>query len=189
MQRKLPSLITTLLVVVTAFAVVGCGGGSDSSESSTAAESSTVAEGSSKSEGSAGGGGHLTTSSLSKAEFTKRVNAICVKRRKSRTAAFEAYLEKHPPPKTGGKMDFNGFVKAIKVSFPPGMEAQVAEIRKLGAPEGDEATLEAFLTELERSVEAARKLKDVNSESSFDRRFSNAGVSAKKYGIDECAVG
>jgi len=168
---RLKQLAALLLTLVIAALAVGCGG----DDSSDAADADSSSESNST----------FTTSSLNKDQYIKRVNAICVKAREDRLEAFEAYLKDEPAKSPEDDV----LAVAIKETFPERMEEQVAEIRELGVPEGDAAEVQGFLVAFENSAEDASAMTDLDSKAPFDKSFSKAGVLAKEYGIDECAVG
>jgi len=190
-------------------ALGGCGGG-DSSSATTGEATGTATEGESggssgkggtppangpgssdkpgASSGSGGssGKGAAPSGGLSKAEFVKRANAICEKQKKQSLAKMGAYVKKHK----GGSGGANAalIVEAVKAVFLPGLETQVEEIRALGAPPGDEAQVEGFLSALEEGVEGASEASG-SPTAAFGKSFARSAKLAREYGIDGCAYG
>lgn len=145
-----------------------------------------------KSSGSSGRGGGSSGKSatpsggLSKAEFVKRANAICEKGKKQSLAKMAAYVKNE---KGGsGQPSPALLVKAVKAVFIPGVETQIEEIRALGAPPGDEETVEAFLASLEEGV-AAGEASGGSAAAAFGQSFKRSAKLAREYGLDGCAYG
>jgi hypothetical protein len=147
----LTARLTLLLVGALAIAalVAGCGGGNDSSSSTTVA-----------------------TSSLSKAQFVKKANAICEQGR----TKFVNYLSKEV-----------ALPEAIVDVVAPTLEEVTSEIRELGAPKGGESQVEAFLASMQRGTEemvAKRETAKVLSD--IEPPFEESAKLAAKYGLDHC---
>ncbi len=173
--------------------VVGCGGSSGgastgsggSTESATNAGRPSTAE----SEGDRGGGNSgegasgVSGSSLSKAEYVKQANAICARDRKQRTEEITAYTKK----KNGQseKERLSGMVHDVYI---PAMESHLANLRALGAPEGEEAQVEAILQAEEEWLDAIRGLESLAASPAINKKIARAGELAKKFGLEECLV-
>ena len=153
-----------LLLVVTAMAVVGCGDDSDSDAAD----------------------GSIETSSLSKAQFVKRANAICVKGNKKVVARLGAYLGKNASKKQGEE-ELNA--DAAKAVIVPEIESQIEEIRALGAPSGDEEQIEAFLVAQQEALDSLSSAKRVSFTEELNKTFEEAGDLAVEYGISNCNYG
>jgi hypothetical protein len=158
------SLIRSTLLVIAPLAVAGalagCGGG-----------------------GEAAAGTTVTTSSHSKAEFIKLASAICDRDRASLSPELERYMQQH-----GGaaKTKSEALAEAIQAIFIPKAEAQVDEIRAIGAPRGDEQQVERFLVATEEAVAAAREARSP-TESQLGEYFKRSAALASEYGLDHCA--
>jgi len=124
---------------------------------------------------------------LSKAEFVKRANAICEKGKKRSLAKMAAYVRKEKGD--SGQPNPALLVKAVKAVFIPGVEAQIKEIRALGAPSGDEETVEAFLASLEEGVDAAKEASGGSAGAAFGQGFKRSAKLAREYGLNGCAYG
>ncbi|MFL5834491.1 MAG: hypothetical protein ACJ76B_11015 [Solirubrobacterales bacterium] len=99
---------------------VGCGGGDD--DGTAAAD-------------------EVTTSTLSKAEFVKKANSICVKKSQDLLEEMREFADE--PAGASAQ-------EAIQQLWPPALRDEAEEIRSLGAPEGGEAKVEAYLASLEK---------------------------------------
>lgn len=113
----------------------------------------------------------VSTSSLTKEQFVKQANAICERERdkilNSETATFE---------------------KAVTVDLVPAFESIVDELRALGAPQGDAATIEAYLDAMEEDIGSLEdKRRTISSFEEVEPLFKVSGTLAHKYGISNCA--
>jgi hypothetical protein len=177
----LSSLGALAIAAAVALGVAGCGGGSDSSSSSSESTGATTA--------AAGGGKQTKTavhsSSLSKEEFVEKADAICVREKTKGLEAMGAYAKEHQGAAGQSKAEVIG--EAIQKVFLPSVQAQVDQIRALGAPEGEEQEVEAVLVALEEAVEEASH--GTPSSARFSQSFANAGALATEYGLTSCVYG
>jgi hypothetical protein len=176
LRLKYTVLLPIALAVVALAA--GCGGSSGSTSAGAAGSSGA---------GSAAGG-PVTTSSITKAEFIKRANAICVRGRNRRLREMRQVVAKRPE-NAGGEYSRELIVDVVREVFAPTMERQVAEFRALGAPAGDAKEVEAIVAAYERAVAAARELRSEKDKGPVDEAIGEAGSLAEKYGFKECHVG
>lgn len=154
------------LFVVVALGVLVMGCGDDSSSGSS-------------------GDGTVETSSLTKAQYIKQVNKICEDGSEKFALGVSTYLKKHSSdPKSSGEIGAD----TLRVAVLPEVEAMNEEIEELGAPEGDEEKIEAYLAAQQRSIESLEKRKSV-SLNNLDPAFRKPGDLARKYGIESCAFG
>jgi hypothetical protein len=151
-------------LVATAIAIIaaGCGGSSDDGE-------------------------EITASSLSKAEFIARADAICAKGQRQVERNFGAYaketdLKVQQITKKPTKEQVNGLVNTVLV---PAIEEEIAEIRALGAPAGDEDKIEAMLEAMEEGIETAEGLPQKVLEQT-GIAFGIGSRLAKEYGLTTC---
>jgi hypothetical protein len=150
--------LTVLLLAMTAAVALaaGCGGGGDA----TAGVETTV-----------------TASSLSKAAFVKKANVVC--RREAQRAISYVPLDR-------GELSYQeAFDKTLEDAMLPAFRRVVDEIRKLGAPQGDEREVEAFL---EAFAEAIDQLEEngASSPTGLEIPFASSTKLARAYGIDNC---
>lgn len=205
MVRPSDSIIrlSTLLAVAMAIAALaaGCGGGSSGDESGSGKDASTGAapagaegptssEGLGSREGSGPSGSEngttVTTSALSKAQFVKKANAICRREREELLTGLGTYFNEH---KSKGKSPAETFADANRAVYLPIIEADIAKIRALGAPDGDEEEIEAFLEAQQEGVEELGEQKEVKSRFQIEAIFKPAGDLAREYGLKDCANG
>ena len=164
----------TLLLVAVAIAslAAGCGGGSESSSSTGASDGSTIA-----------------TSSLSKDEFIKQASEACKQARKNLLERVLAYTQQHESKGQTRSAESETFAGSIKAVLLPTIEKEMAEIRQLGAPSGDEGEVEAFLVAEQKAVDSVARLKRIVSRFQFERYFTESAKLFREYGLDGCANG
>jgi hypothetical protein len=169
---------TTLAAVAATIAAVaaGCGGGGGESRGTTNREARPGGS----------GGPAVTTSSLSKAEFAKRAQAICSRERRTTLSRLIAYEQKNGHP---GEPVSATFADAVRAVLLPTIEAEMSGVAALGAPAGEEAGLEAFLDAQREAVGEVAKLQRISSRFQLERYFSDSGKLAGEYGIGDCANG
>jgi len=118
-------------------------------------------------------------SSLSKADWVKQANAICVAGSKE-TAALSKKLTASGNP---SKAEMNTYIKAATANS----VAQIAKIKTLGYPEGDKADLESALVTWEDTLNAMSKNPAKAQELSANKEVTAATTTLRKYGLDKCA--
>ena len=161
--------VTALMAVVIAAAAAGCGG---ASSSAAAGEATTTP------------GKTVAASSLGKAEFVKRANGICGRRRGDWRRGLGYFVRE---AQHGGKARGEAVVEAVKLIEAPTVRVQTEEIGELGAPHGDRRQVGEFLDAFERAEEAALGLESMKAKATVDQLYIRAGLLARRYGLDECA--
>jgi hypothetical protein len=136
--------------------VAGCG--SSSSSSSTAAGTTAT-----------------TATGLTKAQFLVKANAICAVGNKATDAAFKG-LTKNTPHAQSAVM--------VTTAFVPAVQTQITAIKALGAPAGDEATVNKMLVLAQQDLDKIKK--DPNSALGNKDVFHNFAVIAHPYGLVKC---
>jgi hypothetical protein len=176
--RPASILAAAILIAI----VSGCGGGGASEDRPPAntGESTTAAAVPSSPP-------PIDTSSLSKAELVKHYNATCARIRGDRTRGVSHYV--HEVKLKEGETRDDIMVKAIKLIAMSSFGAQSEELRKIGAPRGDEEEVEEILAAYERATEIGAKMKDIAEKARVERSFAQAARMAKAYGFDKCVVG
>jgi hypothetical protein len=125
-----------------------------------------------------------TTESLTKVEFIKRADAICEKNEGKVTSEFEDYAEEKgwDENKEPSKEQQE---EAIVEVVGPNVQAQVDEIRELGAPEGDEETIDEMLTAVEEGVERIEEEPQLLTEEAKNPLAEGSKL-ARDYGLEKC---
>jgi hypothetical protein len=134
-----------------------------------------------------GGGGsdnEVTASSITKAEFLKKADAVCERGNEQTQADVAAYVEEKnfSLSKKQTPAQYTAFIEAVLV---PNVNKEIEEIRDLGAPSGDEDQVEAILSALEDAVAKAQKESKAVVQERTDL-FGRASELAKEYGLKAC---
>jgi hypothetical protein len=138
----------------------GCGGGDSSS---TSADEITV-----------------KTSSLSKAEFIKRADAVCEAARKEFDREYNVFLRRKFGKNTDERVLQAELADTVII---PSFAKEVDGISALGAPNGDEQEIASFLKALQKRL---NELHEDSSELS-NEMFNKPAKLAIAYGLNGCA--
>lgn len=129
------------------------------------------------------GGGSSAEASLSKPEYVKRATKICKEAREDNLARVAAYVKEQQGSGRKGSQLLLATFKAVALKT---IEGEIAALRKLEPPEGDEARINAFLDAEQRAVEEARRLRRAGSTAQMESYFTPSARIAKAYGILAC---
>lgn len=162
-----------LAVLVLAFAV-GCGdddgdSGGENGGSSAAAGNTVPVD------------APLEPSSLSKAQWVKRANAICERTATKRLDDLTAYAEDH-----ADESEEDLLVPAAGDVIIPSLEDQVEALRELGAPRGDEEEIERIIRAYALVPAAARKEDDSLNNAEVGLAIVRARNAGRKYDLTAC---
>ncbi len=129
----------------------------------------------------AGCGGGDETTQLTKAEFTKQVNAGCKEHEKEQNALFKEVTSTLDPTEVT-RADQELLISDVLL---PPYEKDIENLKSLGAPAGDEQEVEAIVKAMEETVKRveAKPLVAIRNSS----QFSEAKELLSKYGLDDCA--
>jgi hypothetical protein len=127
----------------------------------------------------AGCGGGDETTSLSKAEFVKQANAICKEAEQERLNLFKQVTASVSPDASKKVRD-----KALHEIIVAPYEGAAEEIESLGAPSGDEATIEALVEAMEASLRKVEKNPRLIASSTV--QFAESNKMANDYGLTNC---
>jgi hypothetical protein len=130
---------------------------------------------------SCGGGGSSTAASLTKPQFIKKAEALCVKAEAERGEVIQAAAKKAPK---SGKVSSAEQEAIVLAALPPYKDLP-AEIEALGAPEGDQDKVEEIGAALEKSLE--RSEADPGSAIN-DEAFVKFNELVIAYGLDSCRI-
>jgi hypothetical protein len=144
------------LVVISATLMLALAGGCGGASSTTKSAATTAA------------------ATITKAEFVAKANAICAAADPN-LAAENAKLAAHPTPAA--------VVAAVKNVYVPSVESQIAGIKALGTPSGDQATVSRMLHLVEGDV---HKIK-TNPRLITTDVFGDFAKVAHPYGLTACA--
>jgi hypothetical protein len=131
------------------------------------------------------GGSELTTSSLSKAEYIEKADAICKETEDRLLADYETYIrEKQGQIQSNlSEAEYAEFARVVVV---PNLEREIEEIRALGTPEGDEAQLEEFIRTVEAGLGRAEEEPRLVAAKNGEQVFRSGTQIAKAYGYKVC---
>jgi hypothetical protein len=137
--------------------------------------------------GGDGNGNEITTSSLSKAEFIQKANEVCARGQDQAERNFTAFTKGkdfniREVSKNPTEEQVDGLVNEVLI---PAIKKEIAEIRALGAPAGDEDHIEAMLEANEEGIETAEELPQKVLERT-EIAFGVASRLAKEYGLLTC---
>ena len=118
-----------------------------------------------------------STAALSKAAFLAKANAICKQGNQKQSAAQQA-LGKSPT-----QAQITSFVTATAI---PNIQAQIVQIRALGAPSGDQAKVTSMLALAQVDL---NKVKSDPTLLTSGNQFANFAAVAHPYGLTSCAAG
>lgn len=167
MTARLTILLSAIVISIAI--VAGCGGGGDATGANTS-------------------GVTITTSSLSRDEFIAQASKACQRLRKNLLKRVLAYLNQHEKAQNQTRSEETKvFADMTRFVLLPTIRKEMAEIRKLGAPAGDEDEVEAFLDTQQEAVDAVAKLKHIVSRFEIERYFTAAEKLFREYGLDKCA--
>jgi hypothetical protein len=146
-----------LLAITAGALLVGCGGEDDGTVS-------------------------VETSDLSKKEFVERADAICEATRTQFTQKYTSAVRGSKPSKAAQEALGEEIVEDILV---PTFQKDVDQISALGAPQGDEAKVSAFLTALQQRIDEISERHSILEKTITP--FAKAEKLAEAYGLKGCA--
>ncbi len=150
----------------------GKGSKSKGSESVESKESSSPSE--PESEPSSGKG--------QKKVFVQQASAICSEQKKQLLIEVGEFLKENASQSNKQQ----ALLEATRVVLVPGMEAQIAAIRRLEPPPGSAAQVDAFLAAWQHGLDTAAKSSRPMTGSYATTLLSPAGDHARKLGLSSC---
>lgn len=116
-----------------------------------------------------------TAAKITKAQYVARANAICAKGNAEQNRA-SAKLGNSPSPS-----QVTHFVNTFLV---PNIQGQINAIRALGAPPGDQAKVNQFMSDAQADLNRIKANPQLATSSSL---FNNFSALAHPYGLTQCA--
>lgn len=168
-EENLKTRLATL--TVGAMAIIAIAGGCGGSDSDS---------------GSGEGGEPLETSSLSKQAYIKKASAACRRRHQNLVGLASVYVSREEGKDKDRPVVIADMGRAVMV---PTIEGEIAAIRRLGAPAGDEGEIEAILEAEEEEIEEIKQLDEAKSVFQLVKRFDESSDMFKEYGFTSCANG
>jgi hypothetical protein len=130
------------------------------------------------------GDADVSTSSISKAQFIKKADAVCTQGNKRMEVAFANFLRESKNVKRPTKADYEELVRKVVV---PNLEREIREIRDIGAPSEDEDKVGEIVVALEEGLETAEGDPRVAITSS-QAVYGISSRLAKEYGLEVCST-
>ncbi|HEY6772011.1 MAG TPA: hypothetical protein VI035_06130 [Solirubrobacterales bacterium] len=145
-MKRIPVLLLGSVLAVGLIAA-GCGGGDDDSD---------------------------TTTSLTKAEWIAKADAICQQGNQEINQAAQQQFGNQKPTAAAVQQFATGTAL-------PNTQTQVDKIRALGAPSGDEDQVNEILDTVQGDIDKAKSAGDIE-----DSTFADGNALAKQYGLKVC---
>lgn len=120
-----------------------------------------------------------STAAITKAEFLVKSNAICARGNSAATAAATKEFGNTQPTQA----QLASFAASTYV---PKIQSQIDEIRALGAPPGDQATVSKILNTAQADL---NKVKSDPAQLAGNSAFADFKTVARPYGLTSCASG
>lgn len=155
-------------------ALAGCGGGGSTTETTKTTEPTEATK---------------TTeapSSLTKAEFVKKGNAICARTEKEVTEGVEKFRKEHnfSETKPASEKQVAELAEGVLV---PKVRKQIDELRALSIPSGDEEEVEAYFAAAEEALKETEADPSVFGQGGIGP-FGKANKLAREYGLTVCGA-
>ncbi|MBA3864939.1 MAG: hypothetical protein H0X42_01105 [Solirubrobacterales bacterium] len=163
---QLSKRLIAMLAGVVAIAVIAAGCGSSSSSDST------------------GGGEESSSSSLTKAEFIKAGDAICLESNEALEGEANEFAEENGIDI--GKPTTEQQEEVVSEVVAPAIREQAEGISELGAPSGEEEEVEAIVDAVENGAEEAEEEPSSLVEAEGGGPFAEANELANAYGFKVC---
>lgn len=174
MHRLVAAMATAAAMAMAA----GCGGGARGDP-----------QGSGNSDVSAKAGATVTTvSSLTKRKFVARANSLCHRRWRLVLNAVRQtrvlWGKQHPRVSTQ-----RNFVRSVRLSYFASINFLIFdEIRRWGAPPGEEQTVEGVIGKMEEVIARGERRLPTTSVARLKAMFAGYNRLASSYGLDKCLV-
>jgi len=171
--------LALLLAALACALAVGCG--SDSGRSTSAGATSGDSSSADASSGSTTSD-QTSGAQLTKAEFIKQGDAICVKTDEAQAKSFDDYLKENGEDTSKAGQE----ALVIEVGL-PAIRQELKELRALGPPAGDEDAVEEILGEAEDALVEAEEKPSLALRTRTSP-FSPIEKLLKEYGFKACGI-
>jgi hypothetical protein len=131
------------------------------------------------------GNGDDSAASITKSEFLAQGNAICKQGNQEIDSDFEAFAKENDLQQNDGLTDAQA-TEASEEILIPNVQDQVDQIRELGAPDGQEAQVDAILAAAQKGIDDLEADPTLLAQNGADP-FAEANKLAKDYGLAACA--
>jgi hypothetical protein len=171
------SILIILGVIAVAGFAFGCGSGEEEATSkgeATAQSEATQNETTSEDE--------TTSAPLTKKEFIKQANAICVESAKQLEADVSAWMKEYPGGPAAARKNIDEAVQEIAV---PAVRRKAEELGSLVPPAEDQAEISQILENLEK---VSRIYEKEGEKSLIGPDSEQVGEEMEDYGLSRCTV-
>jgi hypothetical protein len=158
-KRVVLSLLGAMAIAAVAM-LGGCGGDDDDSTSGGSEQTSAAVS--------------VETNSLTKAQYGTKAQKVCAEEIAKISGVVKKAIVKGTPIETE--------------SILPAFEQMLDRLTALGAPKGQEAEVEAFLTALQEDLDQA-KTRESAKATELGEDFKKSGDLARGLGLESCALG
>jgi len=124
-----------------------------------------------------------SSSSLTKAQFIKQANTICLETTGDVLGPIERYMGSHSD---SGLSKNELTADAIQQAVLPKFEKLIEEIEALGVPAGDEQQIQGFLDALQQGIDTLNQSDELDLFTDLDEAFTSAKIKAEDYGLVSC---
>jgi hypothetical protein len=131
-----------------------------------------------------GGGGDAAP--LTKAQFIKQADAICLHSAGRFQTLFNRFMQTTPDPRLPADRPLKQWTEIVETVFAPVKEQELEELRALGAPRGDEQRIEAIFAAIEDGLKEVEE--DPTVESDTEEQFEKSSRLARAYGLTVCGA-
>lgn len=129
------------------------------------------------------GGGSDSTTTVTKAQFVKKVDALCEEREKERTNKVSAIASSLKPNE---KLSNDRQTKMVETIIFPSYAKMIENVESVEAPKGDEAEINEIIKSMEK---AQKKVEADPRQAVFSVvMFEEANGLATKYGLKHCII-
>ncbi len=129
------------------------------------------------------GGSETTAATLTKTQFVKQADAICLRGEERFNTLYRHFVEKYGLP-AGKRRSLAEYAEAVETALAPAIEWELEEIRALEVPPGDGRKIDAILAATESGLEAVEKHPGVQANA--EKQFKQSSSLARAYGLNYC---
>lgn len=129
------------------------------------------------------GGGSSSTAAISQKQFIAQANTICKNGEAEESRRFKEAEKKYPTHKQVSAAFRN---KVLTWIFVAPYEKTIANLKSLGAPEGDEAKVEAIIRAMEKAKTAVKA--EPTQVLTNSTMYEEANELASEYGLEDCVA-
>ncbi len=130
------------------------------------------------------GGSETTAATLTKAQFVKQADAICLRGDERFQEMFQSFMQTTPDPALPSERTMAQWTEIVEKVFAPAVEQEVEEVRALGAPRDDRRQVNSMLAAVEEGLKEVEE--DPSVEADTEEQFRKSSRLAGEYGLTFC---